>query len=80
MTQQKMLFNSFPNKPWFLRVYSTSSFENKAISHFPSVFSTCLKSFLPLSTNLKLSSASSFSLEEARICRLGKDFKTKLER
>ena len=39
---------------------------------FPTVFSMCLESFLPFSTNLKLSSANSFSLEASKICRLGK--------
>ena len=36
----------------------------------PTVFTTCLDNFLPLSSNLKLSSASSFSLEESKICHL----------
>ena len=36
---------------------------------FP-VFSTHLDNFLPFSSNLKLSSANSFSLEESEICRL----------
>ena len=40
-------------------------------SPFTSVFSTCLKNFLPLSLNLKLSSAKSFNLEEFKICHLG---------
>ena len=43
-----------------------------AISPFPTEFSTRLDSFLPFSSNLKLSSANSFSLEESKICRLGK--------
>ena len=43
-----------------------------AISPFSTVFSTLLKNFLPLSPNLKLSSANSFRLEESKICRLGK--------
>ena len=34
------------------------------------MFSTCLDNFLPFSSNLKLSSANSFSLEESKICRL----------
>ena len=38
---------------------------------FP-VFSTHLENFLPFSSNLKFSYANSFSLEESRICRLGK--------
>ena len=36
------------------------------------MFTTRLKNFLPLSSNLKLSSANSFSLEESKICCLGK--------
>ena len=43
-----------------------------AISPFPTGFSTRLESFLPFSSNLKLSSANSFSLEESKICCLGK--------
>ena len=39
---------------------------------FPTVFSTHLENFLPFSTNLKLWSAKSFSLEEYEICCLGK--------
>ena len=42
----------------------------RAISPFPTVFSTCLDSFLPFSSNLKLSSANSFSLEESKIRHL----------
>ena len=42
----------------------------RAISPFHSVFSTYLDSFMPFSSNLKLSSANSFSLEESKICRL----------
>ena len=54
------------------------SFENTAvkgeiaISPFPTVFSTCLESFLPFTKNLKLSSAYSFNLEASKICSLGK--------
>ena len=45
---------------------------SQAISPFPTVFSTCLDNFLLFSSNLKLSSANSFSLEESKICRLVK--------
>ena len=38
-------------------------------SFFPQ-FSTCLDNFFPFSSNLKLSSANYFSLEESKICRL----------
>ena len=41
-------------------------------SPFPAVFSTHLESFLPFLSNLKLLSANSFSLEESKICCLGK--------
>ena len=36
------------------------------------VFSTHLETFLPFSSNSKLSSANSFSLEASKICCLGK--------
>ena len=38
---------------------------------FP-VFSTCLENNLPFSSSLKSSSTSSLSLEESKICHLGK--------
>ena len=70
----------FPNKPWFLCVYSTSLLENtmgkgeivrnEQFLLFQQ-FSTHLESFLPFSSNLKLS-ANSLSFEESKICRLGK--------
>ena len=42
---------------------------SRAISPFPTLFSTCLDNFLPFSSILKLSSANSFSLEEeSKIC------------
>ena len=44
-------------------------FSNFSFSH--NVF-YCLENFLSFSSNLKLSSANSFSLEESKICRLGK--------
>ena len=43
-----------------------------AISPFPTVFSTGFVNFLPFSSNSKLLSANSFSLEESKVCRLGK--------
>ena len=73
-------FNPFPNKPWFLRVCSSSLLktlrENEkllvTISPFPTVFSTLLQNFQPSTSKLRLSSANSFNLEESKICRLGK--------
>ena len=47
---------------------------NEQFLLFPQVFSTLLENFLPFSSNLKLFSASSFSLEESKICCLGKGY------
>ena len=44
----------------------------QAISPFPTVFSTPLENFQPFSSNLKLLTANSSSLEESEICHLGK--------
>ena len=75
-------FNPFPNKPWFLRVCSTSLLKTlwekekllvkSNFSKFSHSIFPPLENFLPFSFNLKLSSANSFSLEESKICRLGK--------
>ena len=40
------------------------------IAPFPTMFSTRLDNLLPFSSNLKLSSANPFTLEESKICRL----------
>ena len=69
------LFNPFPHS------HTTTLFDAQhcgkrrncswwAISPFPKVFSTCLDNSLSFSSNLKLSSANSLSLEESKICRL----------
>ena len=67
------MFHPFLNKPWLLRVCSTSlfSFENtvrkgeiarnEQFLLFPQCFSS----------NLKLSSANSSNSEETKICRFG---------
>ena len=74
-------FNPFSNKPGFLCVFRTSLLKTlqekeklfvTSNSPFPTVFSTCLENLMPFSSNVKLSSAKSFSLEESKICRLGK--------
>ena len=46
----------------------------RAISPFPTVFSAALENSPPFSSNLKTSSAYSFSLEESKICRLRKGY------
>ena len=43
---------------------------NEQFLLFPTVFSTHMDNFLPFSSNSKLSSANSFSLEESKICHL----------
>ena len=75
-------FNPFPNKPWFLHVCSTGLFENtvgkgeiaryEQFLLFPLCFSTCSESSVSFSTIFKWSSANSLSLEESKLCRLGK--------
>ena len=45
---------------------------NEQFLLFSTVFSTLLENFPPFSSNSNLSSATSFSLEESKICRLGK--------
>ena len=79
--------NPFPNKPWFLCVCSTSLLKTlrekeklldmSDFSFFP-VFSACFENLLPFSSNLKLLSANSCSLEESKICCLEKGLKDKL--
>ena len=81
------LFNPFPNKPWFLHVCSTSLLKtlwekekllvmsNFSFSPFPTVFSTCLESFLPFLKRLKLSSANPLNMDKSKDKNLsfGKD-------
>ena len=42
---------------------------------FPTAFSHLLENFQPFSSNSKLSSGNSFSIEECKICCLGKGLK-----
>ena len=69
-----MLLNPFPLNDTFRRPLGNKPFENTlgkgAISPFSTVFSTYLDNFLPFLSNLKLSSANPFSLEESKICYL----------
>ena len=75
------VLNPFPNKPWLLRVYSTSFLKTlwekikllvTSNLFFSNSLSTLLNNFLPFSSILKLSSANSFNLEESKICCFGK--------
>ena len=75
-------FNPFRNKPWFLRVRSSSLFEdtagigeiarNEKLLLFPRSFLPFWIIFYNFSSSSKLSSANSFSLEESKICCLEK--------
>ena len=79
--QDNGLVNPIQNKPWFACVCSTSLSKKlwekeklqRAISPFPRVFTNHLENFLPFLSNLKFSSANSFSLEQSKICCLGKN-------
>ena len=68
------VYQPFPKQVPVFTCLLYKSFENTvgAISPFPKVFSICLENFLPFSSNFKLPSANSFSLEESKICFLGK--------
>ena len=77
----RTFLNPFPKKPWFLRVCSTSLLKTlweKEKLLIMSNFSFSHSVFYPfgelsdISLNLKLSSASAFTLEKFKICRLGK--------
>ena len=46
---------------------------NEQFLLFPQCFLPLLENFLLFSSNLKLLSANSFSLEESKICHLGED-------
>ena len=81
-TLQSMLkFNPLPNKPLFSCVCSTSLLKTlwkkekllvtSNFFFYPQCLSTLLDSFPPFSSNLKLSSAKSLSLEESKICYSG---------
>ena len=59
-------FDALGNKPLENTVEKGEIARNEQFLLFQ-VFSTRLDSFLPFSSNLKLSSANSFSLEEAKI-------------
>ena len=79
----KLGINPFPNKPWFLRVCSTSLLktlwekEKLLLTSNFSLFKMCflpVLRILPFSPNLELSSANSFSLEESNIRHMGKNY------
>ena len=75
---------TFPKQALVFMCLQYKSFQNTVgkgeIAHneqfllFPQCFLPFLEDLLPFSSNLKLSSANSFSLEESEICRLGKSY------
>ena len=70
----RQVVNPFSNKHWFIHVFSRSLLKTlweKEKLLFPTVFSTRLGDFQSFSSNLKLSYANSFNLEESQICQLG---------
>ena len=77
-------FNLFQNKPWFSPICSTSLLKTlwekekllvKSNFSFSLSVSTFWDTFLLISSNLKLSSANSFSLEESKTYRFGKELR-----
>ena len=78
---KSIYLNAFQNKPWFLCVCTIRLLKtvgkgeiacNQQFLSFPQCFSTHLENFLPFSTNSKLLSANSLSLEQSKICHLEK--------
>ena len=61
------------NKPFKNTAGKGEIARKKQFLLFP-VFSTRLDNFLPFSSNFKLSSTNSFSLEESKICQLLMDY------
>ena len=79
--QARVSLNPFPYNPWFLRVCSTALLKTpweKEKLLVTSNFSSSHSVFYPFEEpsgillKFKFSSANSFSLEESKICRLGK--------
>ena len=62
-------FDAPGKKPFENTVGKGEIARNEQFLLFP-VFSTSLNNFLPFSSNLKLSSANAFNLEDSEICRL----------
>ena len=72
---QTLVFMCLKYKSFENTVGKGKNLSQQAISSFPIVFSTLLENFLRFSSNMELSSANSFSLEESNICCLGKGYK-----
>ena len=79
-------FNPFPNKPWFLRVCASSPLKTLwekekllVTSNFSFSYSALYRcrEHSAFFIKYKLSSANPFSLEESKICLLGKGENTK---
>ena len=70
--KQALVFKSLQYKSFENTVGQVEIARNEQFLLFPQFFSTLLDNFLPFSSNLKLSSANSLSLEQSKICRLGK--------
>ena len=84
-THVAMSVNPFPHNDTFRSPWETSllktlwekeKFLVTSNFSFSTVFSTCFDNFRPFSSNLKLSSASSFSLEESKSLSSGNGFIT----
>ena len=72
LPKQALVFTCLQYKSFENAVGKGEIAHNEQFLPFPTMFSTHLENFLPFSSNLKLSSVNSSSLEESQICRLGK--------
>ena len=67
LSQMSLLYKSFENT-----VGKGEIAQNEQFLLFPPCFLPYLEDFPPFSSKLKLPSANSYSLDESKICRLGK--------
>ena len=72
LPKQALVFMCLQYKPFENSVGKGEVARNEQFLLFPQCVFTLLENFLPLSLNVKLSSANSFSLEESKICHLEK--------
>ena len=70
--KQALVFTCLQYMPFENAVGKGEIAHNEQFLLFSQCFLPVLKNFLPFSSNLKLLSANSFSLEESKICHLGK--------
>ena len=72
LPKQALVFTCLQYKPFENTVGKGEIAQNEQFLLFPQCFLPVSRTFFPFLSNLKMSSANSFSLEESKIYRLGK--------